>query len=497
MPLTSKLVQANYLKYGMSNLILFWHRRDLRISDNTGLAAARQQSSKVVGVFCLDPNLLERDDVAPVKVTYMIGCLQKLQERYAEAGSQLLILHGNPVQAIPVLAEALRAKAVFWNWDVEPYSQERDRTIIDSLTEKGIQFLNKNWDQILHSPEEICTGANTRYTVYTPFWKNWISKPKAKPVETLQNAEGLTVTEQEIAKQAGAKALPSAKDLGFIWDGELIISPGEAAAQARLEEFTTKAITEYQEQRNFPAVEGTSQLSAALKFGVIGIRNVWQATIEVLENSRSDETAVNIRTWQQELAWREFYQHAMYNFPELADGAYRDTFKNFPWETNEEYFQAWCEGRTGYPIVDAAMRQMNEIGWMHNRCRMIVASFLTKDLLINPQLGEKYFMQHLIDGDLSANNGGWQWSASSGMDPKPVRIFNPASQSQKFDPEGEYIRQWIPELRSVDTEYLVTGKISALERHAVGYPEPIVDHKIQQQQFKQRYQQQKVFSSAE
>lgn len=181
----------------------------------------------------------------------------------------------------------------------------------------------------------------------------------------------------------------------------------------------------------------------------------------------------------------------MYHFPELAEGAYREAFKSFPWENNEEHYQAWCEGRTGYPIVDAAMRQLNESGWMHNRCRMIVASFLTKDLLISPQLGEKYFMQRLIDGDLSANNGGWQWSASSGMDPKPIRIFNPASQAQKFDPDAEYIRQWLPELRSIDTEYLVTGKITPLERRAVGYPDPIVDHKIQQQQFKQIYQQQK------
>ncbi|MBH8561601.1 deoxyribodipyrimidine photo-lyase, 8-HDF type [Nostoc sp. CENA67] len=481
----------------MSDLILFWHRRDLRISDNTGLAAARQQSPRVVGVFCLDPNILERDDVAPVRVTYMIGCLQELQRRYAEAGSQLLILHGNPVEAIPALAAALQAKAVFWNWDVEPYSQERDRTIINSLKEKSIESLTHNWDQILHAPEEIRSGSNQPYTVYTPFWKNWHSKAKAKPVETLQNVEGLTQTEQETANIAGAIQLPTAKDLGFIWDGGLIISPGEAAAQARLEEFTTKAITEYQEQRNFPAVDGTSKLSAALKFGVIGIRTVWQATIEALENSRSDEAAAGIRTWQQEIAWREFYQHAMYNFPELAEGAYRDAFKNFPWETNAEHFQAWCEGRTGYPIVDAAMRQLNESGWMHNRCRMIVASFLTKDLLINPQLGEKYFMQKLIDGDLSANNGGWQWSASSGMDPKPVRIFNPASQAQKFDAEAEYIRQWVPELRSLDTEYLVTGKISPLERHGLGYPDPIVDHKKQQQLFKQRYQQQKALSSAE
>ncbi|WGV23945.1 FAD-binding domain-containing protein [Halotia branconii] len=479
----------------MSDLILFWHRRDLRISDNTGLAAAREQSPKVVGVFCLDPNILERDDVAPARMTYMIGCLQILQQRYAEAGSQLLILHGDPIAAIPALAVALNAKAVFWNWDVEPYSQIRDRSIIDTLKEKGIEFLTQNWDQLLHSPEEIRTGNNSPYTVYTPFWKNWSSKPKAKSVETLQNTEALTKAEQETAQKAGAIELPSAKDLGFIWDGELVISPGEAAAQSRLEEFTNQAIIEYQEQRNFPAVDGTSQLSAALKFGVIGIRTVWQATIAAQENSRSEEAQAGIRTWQQELAWREFYQQAMYNFPELAEGAYRDTFKNFPWETNEENFQAWCEGRTGYPIVDAAMRQLNEIGWMHNRCRMIVASFLTKDLLINPQLGEKYFMQKLIDGDLSANNGGWQWSASSGMDPKPVRIFNPASQAQKFDPEGEYIRQWVSELRSMDTEYLVTGKIPPLERHGIDYPEPIVDHKKQQKQFKQLYQQQKASTS--
>jgi len=474
------------------SLILFWHRRDLRIADNTGLAAARQQTRKVVGVFCLDPNLLERDDVAPVRVTYMIGSLQHLQQRYAEAGSQLLILHADPRQAIPKLATALNAQAVFWNWDVEPYSQQRDRTVMDALQEKGIQVLPKNWDQLLHAPEDIRTGFDQPYTVYTPFWRNWSSKPKAQPVQALHDAIGLTEAQQETARQAGVVELPTAKDLGFSWDRELVIAPGEAAAQARLEEFCDRAITEYKEQRNFPAVSGTSQLSAALKFGVIGIRTVWAATIAALENSRSDEVEASIRAWQQELAWREFYQHAMYNFPELATGAYRQSFKDFPYQNNEEHFQAWCKGRTGYPIVDAAMRQMNEIGWMHNRCRMIVANFLTKDLLINPQLGEKYFYQRLIDGDLSANNGGWQWSASSGMDPKPVRIFNPASQAQKFDPEGDYIREWVPELRSIDTEFLLSGNIPAQEREALGYPMPIVDHKQQQRQFKILYQQQKT-----
>lgn len=475
----------------MSDLILFWHRRDLRINDNLGLSNARQNSRKVVGVFCLDPLILERDDIAPARVTYMIGSLQSLQERYAQAGSQLLILQADPTKAIPALADALNAKAVFWNWDVEPYSRIRDRTVLTALKEKGIPVQN-HWDQILHPPEAIYTGSNTPYTVYTPFWRNWISKPKDQPVDPLKEAIGLTPPEQATAQQQGAIDLPTAKDLGFIWDQELVTAPGEAAALAKLETFCSSAINEYQEQRNYPGVYGTSQLSAALKFGVIGVRTVWAATVTALAHSHSEETQANIRTWQQELAWREFYQHAMYNFPALETGAYREVLKNFPYQNNPEHFQAWCEGKTGYPIVDAAMHQMNQTGWMHNRCRMIVASFLTKDLLVSPQLGEKYFMQKLYDGDLSANNGGWQWSASSGMDPKPLRIFNPASQAKKFDPKGEYIRTWLPELRSLDTESLITGKIPELQRHQCRYEAPVVDHNQQQRLFKELYQQQKT-----
>ena len=478
----------------MSHLILFWHRRDLRISDNLGLVAASQQSSQVVGVFCLDRHILERDDIAPARVTYMIGCLQELQQRYQQAGSQLLILQGEPSQAIPNLAAALNAQAVFWNWDVEPYSQVRDRAVTEALQEKGIAT-QKFWDQLLHSPGEILTKSDQPYKVYTPFWKNWLKQPKHPSAQKLENVKGLTEKELVAAREAGIIDLPTAKDLGFVWDNPLLLAPGEAAARERLEEFCQAAIEEYDRQRNFPAIDGTSQLSAALKFGAIGIRTVWQAAFQTLENSRSDETANSIQTWQQELAWREFYQHCMYFFPELADGPYREEFKDFPWENNQEYFQAWCEGKTGYPIVDAAMRQLNETGWMHNRCRMIVASFLTKDLMIDWRWGEKYFMQKLYDGDLAANNGGWQWSASSGMDPKPLRIFNPSSQAQKFDPEGEYIRQWLPELSSVDTEYLVTGKIPDLERHSYGYPQPIVDHKQQQHKFKQLYKQQKSYRS--
>jgi deoxyribodipyrimidine photo-lyase len=398
-------------------------------------------------------------------------------------------LQGDPRQAIPALAAALSAKAVYWNLDIEPYSRERDKAVSEALRYKGIAA-ETFWDQLLHSPAELRTGSGVPYTVYTPFWKNWSAKGKSQPAPDLQNAEPLTEKELLAARDAGAGELPW-KELGKACENPLPVEPGERAAKEMLEEFCYRAIFDYQEQRNFPATAGTSMLSAALKFGAIGIRTVWAAAKDALKQCRSDETLASVKTWQQELAWREFYQHAMYHFPELASGAYRQHFKNFPWDDREDHFQAWCEGKTGYPMVDAAMRQLNETGWMHNRCRMIVASFLTKDLIINWQWGEKYFMQKLVDGDLAANNGGWQWSASSGMDPKPLRIFNPATQAQKFDPEGEYIRQWLPELSSLDAEYLVTGKISPSDLEACGYPAPIVDHNQQQRRFKALYQEQK------
>ncbi|MEM9540078.1 MAG: FAD-binding domain-containing protein [Cyanobacteria bacterium P01_E01_bin.42] len=466
--------------------ILFWHRCDLRIEDNIGLSAACKLSQQIVGLFCLDPNILDRDDIAPARVAYMIGCLQELQADYQRLGSQLLVLYDEPDRAIPKLATALNCQKVFWNLDVEPYSQERDRKVKDALELAGIA-VQTYWDKLLHEPGTIKTGAGQPYTVYTPFWKNLSKQTKQAPCQPLEVLSGLTETEEISATEAGAIALPTAKDLGYVWENGFMLEPGEKAARVRLEEFCDSAVYDYGEQRNFPAIEGTSQLSGALKFGAIGVRRVWQTTEIAYENCRSDETRESVRKWQQEIVWREFYQHALFFFPELAEGAYREILKDFPWENNEEYFQAWCEGKTGYPIVDAAMRQLNQTGWMHNRCRMIVASFLTKDLIVDWRWGEKYFMQKLWDGDLAANNGGWQWSASSGMDPKPLRIFNPASQAKKFDPEGEYIRQWVDELRSFDPEYLVTGKISPLELQYSGYPSPIVDHNQQQRKFKALY----------
>lgn len=473
----------------MPDLLLFWHRRDLRISDNLGLAAARERSPKVVGIFCLDPGILEADDVAPARVTYMIGCLAQLQERYQNAGSELLIVQGDPVAQISTVAAALGAVAVYWNRDVEPYSRQRDNAVAAALKEKSIEMRTQTWDQLLHGPGEVLTGAGKPYTVYGPFWRNWHKTVKAMPAATLEDAVGLSEAERGAVDTI---VLPSAKELGFVWDAPLPLEPGERVAQEQLATFGQKAIEAYDEQRNFPAVTGTSLLSPALKFGAIGIREVWQTAITAYEACRSDEARTNIQTWMKELAWREFYQHVMFFFPELAEGPYRDAWKDFPWDNNEDNFAAWCEGRTGYPIVDAAMRQLNQTGWMHNRCRMIVASFLTKDLIIDWRWGEKYFMKNLVDGDLSANNGGWQWSASSGMDPKPLRIFNPASQAKKFDADAEYIRHWVPEIRHVEPGALISGKLSPLDLEGTGYGLPVVDHKQQQALFKELYKQQKA-----
>ena len=470
----------------MSELVLFWHRNDLRISDSIGLAQACDGAARVIGVFCFDRSILSGDDIAPARVVYMLGCLKALADDYRQAGSQLLFVNGDPVDRIPQLASALKAKAVYWHHDVEPYSQTRDKHVTTALQSQQIQ-IHTNWDRLLHDPNEIKTGNKQPYSVYSPFWRNWNSQPKPLPVAVKLPKSELTSTEAQALTQLPTIDLPTALELGFTWTAPLIFESGTTAAAQQLATFCHNSICEYDEQRNYPAVSGTSGMSAALKFGTIGIRTVWAATPAAIETASSETALAGITTWQQELAWREFYQQALYHFPSLAQGPYRDHFKQFPWVNDKTQFTAWCEGKTGYPIVDAAMRQLNQTGWMHNRCRMIVASFLTKDLIINWQWGEKYFMQTLIDGDLAANNGGWQWSASSGMDPKQLRIFNPYTQAQKFDRDANYIRKWVPELKSVDTKMILTGDLLPLTRHQVGYPLPIVDHSVQQRLFKELY----------
>lgn len=481
---------------------LFWHRRDLRLADNLGLAAAAAATPAVTGVFVLDPAILSDPLMAPARVWFLCQSLRELADRWRAAGSRLLILQGDPAALVPRAARAVGASVVAWNREVEPYGRERDRQVAAALQGQGTRVL-VDWDQLLVVPEAIRTGAGEPYRVYGPFLRNWRGhvEGRAGNLEPVEAPIGLLDLDPaglpaEIAPLWAAlprlEAPPTAEELGFSFAGADLCPcrPGEAAALAQLQAFADGGVNggplaAYEPGRNFPGEAGTSGLSAALSFGSLSPRQAWAAAQGARALARSEEALSSIGVWEQELAWREFYQQALFHFPELADGPYRPQWKAFPWENDPERLEAWREGLTGFPIVDAAMRQLNASGWMHNRCRMIVASFLVKDLIADWRLGERTFMERLVDGDLAANNGGWQWSASSGMDPRPLRIFNPATQAAKFDPEATYIRRWLPELARISTADLISGQIAPLERR--GYPAPIVNHKLQQARFKALY----------
>jgi deoxyribodipyrimidine photo-lyase len=450
--------------------ILLWHRRDLRLHDNAALYQASAAGEPILPLFILDPGILNAEDTAPVRIDFLLASLQRLREDYRALGGNLWIRQGEPLTVLRALVQEADIQEIHWNDDVEPYSRERDETVKNALKELGVRAIIHQ-DQMLHGPGSVLTQSNQPYSVYTPFWRNWNSQKKLKPFP-MPKAIYVPKLKLEIG------IIPTLKELGLSSSSPL--PPiGEKAALEQLEKFCTKTIFDYDEQRNFPDNAGTSQLSTYLKFGILGIRAVWEAT----EKASQQKEAIGITTWRQELCWREFYKHVLFYFPRVAHENYLTQYNNFVWDENKEHFEQWCAGATGYPIVDAAMRQLNETGWMHNRSRMIVASFLTKDLLIPWPWGERYFMQKLLDGDQSANNGGWQWSASMGTDPKPLRIFNPITQANKFDPQTTYIRRWVPELEKAKTVEILSNK----NLEVYGYPKPMVDHAIQQRLYKERY----------
>ncbi|MEO1002309.1 MAG: FAD-binding domain-containing protein [Cyanobacteria bacterium J06638_7] len=496
---------------------IFWHRRDLRLADNRGLAAAAAGTPALTGVFVLDPGILKAPppahvpaqlpSQAPARLWFLGESLKELEQGWRSAGSRLLVLCGDPLALLPRLAAALGAEVVAWNRDVEPYGRERDRQVARALQAEGRKVL-AGWDQLLVEPEALRTGAGAPYRVYGPYWRSWRRRLQAMGsaagggLDPLPAPRGLIDCDPAqlaelplLALEPGAGAAPPAwLQHGFSGVELCPCRPGERAAQAQLAAFCGGSagggrrapLRHYAEGRNLPGEAGTSGLSAALKFGTLSPRQAWaaagQARHTVAALGGGQEALASIEVWEQELAWREFYQQALFHFPELADGPYRPQWQRFPWQNDPAWFEAWRQGLTGMPIVDAAMRQLNQSGWMHNRCRMIVASFLVKDLICDWRWGEAAFMARLVDGDLAANNGGWQWSASSGMDPKPLRIFNPATQAARFDPEASYIRTWLPELRHVGTADLISGEIAPLERR--GYPAPLVNHRQQQARFK-------------
>jgi deoxyribodipyrimidine photo-lyase len=411
-----------------SDTTLFWFRRDLRVTDNAGLYRALKSNENVIPVFIFDTVILdELEDKADKRVAFIHKSLLLLKQSLEEAGSSLLILHGDPIK----IFSALKPKAVYTNHDYEPYARTRDEKVKNILEQNGSRFLSDK-DQVIFEKDEVVKDNGEPYTVFTPYSKKWKAKLNAFYQKSYP-------TEKYFHNLLKIKPLPfpTLEEIGF------------ETVDVAFPERTVKGtiVKEYHLKRDIPGIIGTSRLGVHLRFGTVSIRKLVQLAAKKNE------------TWLNELIWREFYQMILWHFPKV-DHAFKPQYDRIQWRNNVKEFEAWCEGRTGYPIVDAGMRELNATGFMHNRVRMIVASFLTKHLLIDWRWGEAYFAKKLLDFDLASNNGGWQWAASSGCDAAPYfRVFNPELQTQKFDPEFKYIREWVPEFQTAD------------------YPKPIVDHK--------------------
>jgi len=420
--------------------ILHWFRRDLRVRDNVALTAAARRAERVIPVFIFAAASRAGTDAGAARLAFLLQSVESLRRELAELGHMLVIRCGQPEEILPKLAQETGASAVFANKRYEPYAQHRDERITSALLNAGVGFeLFK--DAVVWEETEILTQAGNPYTVFTPYSKAWKAKPVPAP-----RAKFKTFNPQPSTLNLQSDTLPTSAEIGFPLT-QKIPPGGERAALDLLQKFMDGPVYEYGANRNFPAIDGGSSLSPHLRAGTIGIRTILAELKKAKAKTVNAEAAKSCETFLNELIWREFYTQVLHNFPRVAQGAFRPEYDQLPWSENHDHFAAWCAGRTGYPIVDAAMRCLNATGAMHNRLRMIVAMFLTKDLLLSWQWGERYFMRQLVDGDLAANNGGWQWSAGTGTDAAPYfRIFNPVSQAEKFDPGGDFVRRWVPEL---------------------------------------------------
>ncbi len=461
---------------------LVWLRRDLRLSDQTALSEAGHLSESVAVAFIFDTNipgaLANKTDR---RVAFIHQSLLELNDALKRRGSALLVRTGDPIQEIPLLARNLHADAVFTNHDYEPSAKQRDASVEEALRQDGIAFHSFK-DQIIFEKREILSGQRTPFKVFTPYKNAWLNRFHSDIFNSEHPAAERTVRLQSLfpAEEIALLCRPwELHDPGFK-ETELWLQPGERAAKERLKEFIGK-LPEYGKTRDFPALEGTSGLSAHLRFGTISIRELVRAAL--------DHPSPGTDVWLSELIWREFYQMILDQFPHVERGAFKPEYDSIEWPGREIDFLNWCIGSTGYPIVDAAMRHFNKTGWMHNRLRMIVASFLTKDLLIDWRRGEKYFADNLLDYDLAANNGGWQWSASTGCDAQPYfRVFNPVLQSRKFDPDGAFIRAHCPALSDFSNKHIHFPAAAPLDEQffahcliGLDYPRPIVNHAAQKE----------------
>ena len=459
---------------------LVWLRRDLRLADNTALFAASRDCESVCCVFVLDPVLLASDRIGAPIVQAFFSALAALREQLRAQGSDLAILRGDFAEQLGSLADRLGATCVYYNEDCEPALRQRDARVSATLGERGITT-HAMKDLPVFGHDEILTEAGTPYKIFTPYKRRWLEAyHTAAPlmVPSLENEQFLG--HMEIGTTLD---VPTPEDFGFTSSDDYPVV-NEATAQTLLTRFLEDgSAASYARRRNFPAMRGTSGLSPQLRAGTIGVRTCVHRGFDAAK-AASSAARSEIDLWISELIWRDFYLQILRNFPHVADGPFVDAANALQWSDDRVAFDAWCRGATGYPIVDAAMRQLNTYGWMHNRLRMIVASFLTKDLLINWQWGERYFERQLADADVAGNNGGWQWAASTGTDAAPYfRIFSPVLQSEKFDPQGRFIRKMLPELREIPDAYIhAPWKLSPLQERefdvalGVQYPLPIVDH---------------------
>jgi deoxyribodipyrimidine photo-lyase len=423
---------------------IFWFRRDLRLEDNAGLYHALKSGYKVLPIFIFDRNILDKlENKQDQRVEFILKALSDIQAQLLSFGSSLLIKYGCPTEIWKKLISDFEITEVFNNHDYEKYAVERDNQIGEMLNTKGIAFYTFK-DQTIFEKNEVLSGAKTPYTVFTPYsrkWKETLNEFYLKPYATEKYYQNFIKTDPF--------KLPTLEEIGFVETGSVFPK----------KELHEELIKKYDEVRDIPSILGTSRLSVHLRFGTISIRKLAKKAIVLNEK------------WLNELIWRDFYMNILYHFPHISEGqAFRKEYDNIIWRNNEVEFKKWCEGKTGYPIVDAGMRELNTTGFMHNRVRMITAGFLIKHLLIDWRWGEAYFAGKLMDFDFSANNGGWQWASSSGCDAAPYfRIFNPTSQTQKFDPQLKYIKKWIPELNSFE------------------YPQPIVEHSFARERVLKAY----------
>ena len=450
--------------------VVHWFRSDLRLRDNTALAAAAASAGELVLLFVLDEGLLRGAALGAPRLRFLLDSLARLEASLAARGQRLVVKRGQPERVIPALLRDAKIERIHWNRDYGPYARRRDALVHDAAASLGVAVLEHK-DRVVFESHELRTKTGGAFQVYTPFRNAWWERWHASPPEP-----GATLRlPPPVAKVAG-DAIPTPSSLGVGDDATRLPTAGEDAAARRLARFLDGPVVDYVRDRDRPDVDGTSRLSPYLRFGAISVRHCLQAALAVLHaEPRARDGA---RKWMDELIWREFYHAILSEHPRVLTRCYRPEYDALRWDDDDAAFRAWCEGRTGYPFVDAAMRQLAETGWMHNRARMVVASFLTKDLGIDWRRGERFFYQRLVDGDPASNNGGWQWAASTGTDAQPYfRIFHPVKQGQRFDPEGAYVRRFVPELRDVDLRHLhEPWKAPSPPR---GYPGPIVDHAVQ------------------